>query len=148
MNQEQIGWLSIAGSLVFAVVLIGVALRRSSALKDRLMVLAGSLGWEGARTVWWSGAVRGMWRGLPVEIRHMGRYKGIPERMQLTVQSGSPARVIIQRRTGRILSKPLTMFGPPLVEPMSFAAREEYWIRSDQPMFVETLLSRAPVTEA
>jgi hypothetical protein len=119
-----------------------------SALHQRLLQLVGSFGWEGARKVWWSGAIRGRWRGLDVELRHMNRYKGIPERLQLTVQSGSPARVILKRRTGGILSKPLTMFGPPLVEPMSFAARDEYWIRSDQPMFVETLLSRAPVTEA
>jgi len=148
MNQEQIGWLVIVGSLVVAVALIAAALRRRSALNDRLMVLAGSFGWEGARLIWWNGAIRGRWRGVAVEILHMGRYKGVPERLQLTVQSGAPARVIIKRRTGGILSKPLTLFGPPLVEPMNFAARDEYWIRSDQPMFVETLLSRAPVTES
>jgi hypothetical protein len=147
MNQEQIGWLVIGGIFVFAVALIAVALGQRSSLNDRLMILAGSLGWEGARTVWWNGAIRGMWRGRPVEIRHMGRYKAVPERLQLTVQIGAPARVIIKRRTGGILSKPLTLFGPPLVEPMNFAARNEYWIRSDQPTFVETLLSRAPVAQ-
>jgi hypothetical protein len=118
-----------------------------SSLHQRLLQLAGLFGWEGARKIWWSGAIRGRWRGLSVEIRHMGRYKGIPERLQLTVQNGSPARVIIKRRTGGFLSKPLMLWGPPLVEPMNFAARDEYWIRSDQPMFIETLLSRAPVTE-
>ena len=148
MSSEQINWLVIGGSLVIIVALMTLAFRRSSAFHQRLLQLAGSFGWEGARRVWWSGAIRGRWRGLEVEIRHMGRYKGIPERLQLTAQSGSPARVIIKRRTGGILSKPLTMFGPPLVEPMNFAARDEYWIRSDQPMFIETLLSRAPVTEA
>jgi hypothetical protein len=148
MSPEQITWLIIGGSLGIIVALITLAFRRSSAFHQRLLQLAGSFGWEGARRVWWSGAIRGRWRGLEVEIRHMGRYKGIPERLQLTVQSGSPARVILKRRTGGILSKPLTMFGPPLVEPMNFAARDEYWIRSDQPMFVETLLSRAPVAEA
>src|SRR5437016_8096977 len=148
MQEQLIFWLVIGGGLVLAVALIALMVRRSSALHQRLLQLAGSFGWEGARKVWWSGAIRGRWRGVAVEIRHMGRYKGIPERLQLTVQSGSPARVILKRRTSGFLSKPLTMFGPPLVEPMSFAARDEYWIRSDQPMFIETRLSRAPVTEA
>lgn len=145
MSDEQVVWLITGASVVLAVVIIAVLARNSSALSERLMRLVTSFGWEGPRRIWWSGAIRGRWRGFDVELRHMVRYKGIPERLLLTVKTASPARVIVKRRTGLFLSKPMTLFGPPLVEPMNVANREQYWVRSDELVFVERLFSHAEV---
>ena len=76
----------------------------------------------------------------------MARYKGVPERLLLIVNVASQARVIIKHRGG-FMSKPLTMFGPPIVEPMN-APREQYWIRSDELVYVERLFARAEVGPA
>jgi hypothetical protein len=118
--------------------------RKSSALSERLARLVTSFGWEAPQRVWWNGAIRGRWRGFNVELRHMVRYKGIPERLQLTLSTASPARVIVKRRGG-FMSKPMTLFGPPIVEPMNVANREQFWIRSDELVFVERLFARAEV---
>ena len=131
-----------------AIMVVTLAIRGSSALRERLFRVATSLGWEGLRWAWWNGSVRGTWRGFGVELRHMNRYKGVPERVMLTVKATAPAHVIIKRRAGGMFNKPLTLFGPPLIEPMSFAERERYWIRSDQPMFAETLLSHKDAATA
>jgi hypothetical protein len=148
VNEEQIVWFVIGASVVFAVLIVVIVAKKSSALIERLEHLVTSFGWEAPRRVWWSGAMRGRWRGFDVELRHMGRYKGIPERLLLTVKTASPARVIVKRRSLGFLSKPITLFGPPLVEPMNLADRERYWIRSDELVFVERLFSRAEVAPA
>ncbi|HEV7573013.1 MAG TPA: hypothetical protein VGQ21_16050 [Thermoanaerobaculia bacterium] len=130
-----------------AVIVIGIittVMRGSSAVTKRLSALVGSFGWEAPRRIWWNGAWRGRWRGFPVELRHIGRQKNVPERLVLTVSATSPARVSVSRRGG-FLSKPLALFGPPLVEPMNLANREQYWIRSDELALVERLFSRADV---
>jgi hypothetical protein len=140
-------WLLI-GSAFVLFVLILVVIGRTSSLKKRLLPLATSFGWEGSRSGWWN-SIRGRWRGMDVSLQHMGRYKGVPERLQLTVKCASPARVIVKRRGG-FMSKPLTLFGPPLVnptiaEPMNTANREQFWIRSNELVLVERLFARAEV---
>ena len=137
-------WFVVGGFALFSVLLLVLLAKKSSALSERLARLVTSFGWEGPQRVWWSGAVRGRWRGLNVEMRHMGRYKGIPERLLLTVSTASPARVIVKRRGG-FMSKPITLFGPPIVEPMNVANREQFWIRSDELVFVERLFAHAEV---
>jgi hypothetical protein len=117
-------------------------------LSDLLLRLVVSFGWEAPRGIWWSRGWRGTWRGIPVELKHMNRDKSTPERLLLTLSVAAPARVILKRRIEGFLARPITWFGPPLIEPMSFAERDQYWIRSDQPMFVETLLSRREVGPA
>ena len=131
--------------LVAILVLIS---RNSATLQKRLLSLATSFGWEEPRRIWWwNGSMRGRWRGMKVQMQHMGRYKGTPERLLLTLTTASPARVKIKRRTSGFLSKPITLFGPPLVEPMN-ADRERYWIRSDELVFAERLFSHAAVAPA
>jgi hypothetical protein len=83
--------------------------------------------------------LRARWRGFDVTMRHMDRYKGIPERVLLTIDCEAPARVIVKRRVMGFLSRPFSLFGPPLVEPVNLVNRNEYWIRSDEQVFVETL---------
>ena len=147
MQEEQIVWIVIAVLVVFVVAILLFAAKRTSALTELLMRLATSFGWEEPRRVWWNGAIRGRWRGILVELRHMSRYKGVPERLLLTVNVASQARVIIKHRGG-FLSKPMTLFGPPIVEPMNLADREQYWVRSDELVYVERLFARAEVAPA
>jgi hypothetical protein len=148
VSEDQIAWLVIGASVVAGVAIVVMLARKSSAVSERLSRLVTSFGWEAPRRVWWSRAIRGRWHGFDVELRHMGRYKGVPERLLLTVKTASPARVILKRRTLGFLSKPMTLFGPPLVEPMNIADRERYWVRSDELVFVERLLSHAEVAPA
>jgi hypothetical protein len=148
MSEGQMIWLVIGGSFVFAAGLIAMLMRQSSALYDRLAQLVTSFGWEAPRRVWWNGAMRGRWQGLDVELRHMARYKGVPERLLLIVKTASPARLIVKRRTMGFLSKPLTLFGPPLVEPLNIADRERYWVRTDEIVYVERLFSNTTVAPA
>ncbi|MBV9069811.1 MAG: hypothetical protein JO093_01615 [Acidobacteria bacterium] len=147
MSEGQVSLLVVGGSAVVAVLLIVVLARKSSAFSERLLRLATSFGWEAPQRVWWSGAIRGRWRGIAVELRHMNRYKGVPERILLTMSTFSPARVIIKHRGG-FMSKPLTLFGPPIVEPMNLRDREKYWVRSNELVFVERLFSRSEVDPA
>jgi hypothetical protein len=142
--------VNIAWPIWFFVVGIAASIgalvaKRSSALTQRLSELAISFGWAGLRRIWWNGAWRGQWRGFDVQLRHNGRHKNIPEHIVLTVSAASPARVMVKRRCG-FLSKPLTLFGPPMVEPMNFPNREQFWIRSDETAFVERLFSNAEMT--
>jgi hypothetical protein len=132
------------GICAIALAIITIVRTRSPALRERLSGLVNSFGWEGPHRIWWSGAWRGRWRGFPVELRHIGRQKNIPERLRLTINAASPARLTVKRRDG-FLSKPLTLFGPPMVEPMNAALRERFWIRSDELAFVERLFARAGV---
>src|SRR4051812_6391810 len=147
MRDEQIVWMVIAAIVVFAGLVVAVVAKKSSELSERLLRLTTSFGWEAPRRIWWNGAIRARWRGIPVELRHMARYKGIPERILLTVNVASQARVIIKHRGG-FMSKPLTLFGPPIVEPMNLRDREKYWVRSNELAFVERLFSRAEVEPA
>jgi hypothetical protein len=124
--------------------LVVLLARKSSELAERLSRIVASFGWEAPRRIWWSGALRARWRGFDVELREMGRQKRVPERLLLIVSTASPARVMVSRRGG-VMSKPLTLFGPPIVEPMNAAIREQFWIRSDELALVERLFARAEV---
>jgi len=148
MSDTQGISLIFGGALVLLVAILVLISRNSSTLQKRLLSLATSFGWEEPRRIWWwNGSMRGRWRGMKVQMQHMGRYKGTPERLLLTLTTASPARVKIKRRTSGFLSKPITLFGPPLVEPMN-ADRERYWIRSDELVFAERLFSHAAVAPA
>lgn len=148
MNEEQTVWIVIGLAAVLAVALIVILARKSSALSERLERLVTSFGWEAPRRVWWTGAIRARWRGFDVELRHMRRYKSTPERLLLMVKTASPARVIVKRRILGFLSKPITLFGPPLVEPTNLPDRERFWIRSDELVLVERLVAYAEVPPA
>jgi len=149
VKEVPIDFFIFAGIAVLAIFLIAVGVRGSSKIAERLLQVARSFGWENPRRFWWSGNVRGRWRGFVVELSHMNRYKGIPERLLLRIRGDAPpSRVVIKRRIKGFLAKPITMFGPPLVEPMSFAEREQYWIRADQMMQAEAVLGKKDVVAA
>jgi hypothetical protein len=148
VTEQQIPWIVIGVSLVITVLSLIVISKKSKVLGERLLRLVVSYGWEAPRRIWWTGAIRGRWQGLDVELRHHGRDKSTPERLLLTMKTASPARVIVKRKSGTFLSKPLTLFGPPLVEPMNVADRERYWVRSDELVFAERLFAHAEVAPA
>ncbi|MEA2345601.1 MAG: hypothetical protein QOF63_3770 [Thermoanaerobaculia bacterium] len=137
-------WAVIGVSVVLATMIVAFLARMSSALSERLMRQAVAFGWEAPQRVWWNGAIRARWRGMAVELRHKGRQKGVPERILLAVNAASPARLMVKRRGG-FMSKPLTLFGPPIVEPMNPALREQFWVRSDELALVERLFARTEV---
>jgi hypothetical protein len=141
VNNTYAIWFFALGVVVLVnVLLVG----KSSELSKRLSLIVTSFGWEAPQRIWWSGAQRGRWRGYAVELRHFGRQKSVPERLLLTINTASPARIIVRRRGG-FLSKPLMLFGPPIVEPSNIA-REQFWVRSDELALVERLFARAEVT--
>jgi len=149
MSDAQGIGVIFGGAFVLLVAILVLISRNSSELQKRLLLLATSFGWQEPRRIWWwNGSMRGTWRGMPVSLQHMGRYKGTPERLLLTVKSAAPARIKIKRRTNGFLSKPITIFGPPLVEPMNVAGREQYWIRSDELAFAERLFAHTTVAPA
>jgi len=148
VNEEQTVWIVLGLAALFGVLIVVILARKSSALSERLEHLVTSFGWEAPRRVWWSGAIRARWRGFDVELRHMRRYKSVPERLLLMVKTAAPARVIVKRRILGFLSKPFTLFGPPLVHPTNLADRERFWIRSDELALVERLVSYAEVPPA
>jgi hypothetical protein len=147
MREMNTLWFVYAGIGVLAVFLVVALVRRSRRLHDLLAQIVAEFGWEGTRRSWWNGALRARWRGYDVELRHMDRYKGIPERIHLTVKCQSPARLIIKHRSN-FLMKPITMFGPPIVEPANITERDQYWIRCDEPVFAETLFTHHEVEPA
>jgi hypothetical protein len=148
VSEQQIPYIVIGVSLVVTVLSLIVIAKKGKVLGERLLRLVVSSGWEGPRRVWWNGAIRGRWQGLDVELWHRGRYKSMPERLLLTIKTASPARVIVKRKTGTFLSKPMTLFGPPVVEPMNIADRERYWVRSDELVYAERLFAHAEVAPA
>jgi len=140
-NSHAAGMLFATFFVLFIAILLVIA-RKFSTMQKRLLPLVTSFGWQDPRPGWWN-SIRGQWRGMSVRLQHMGRYKGVPERLQLTVKAASPARVIAKRRAG-FMTKPITLFGPPIVEPMNVNC-ELFWIRSDELVFVERLFARAEV---
>src|SRR5437016_12551399 len=80
VSNTYVIWFGIAVIVALLVVLL---VRKSSELAERLTRIVTSFGWEAPRRVWWSGALRGRWRGFDVELREIGRQKRVPERLLL-----------------------------------------------------------------
>jgi hypothetical protein len=138
MNEEQVFWLAAGGFVVLFVLLIVYASKRSSKRQEVFNRMAQELGIQDVRRSWLAGAgVRGTWNGYAVRQQLLGRYKGVPERLLTTITLQSPGRIMVTRRIGKALSKPMTFFGPKLVTPMTAGVAERFWVRSDQPAFVE-----------
>jgi hypothetical protein len=142
MTDEQVFWLSIGGFALLFMLLMIAASKRSSKRQQIFSRVAQELGFQDIRRSWLFGAgVRAAWNGYPVRLYLLGRYKSMPERILTRITLQSPGRILITRRSGKMMSKPFTLFGPPLVTPMTSGAAERFWIRSDQPAFVERLFA-------
>jgi hypothetical protein len=146
MRDDQIAWAVIGGVAIIMAILIFALRRRSSTIAEGLEKVIDEVGWQQRQRLPWTGrGLRGIWNGYDVRVEHRNRYKGVPERLLTKITAEGPGRLYVKRRTNRFFSKPFTWFGPPLVSPMSMANRDEFWIRADSPMLVETLLVRGTV---
>jgi len=86
----QVVPMVVLGGLFVAALVVHV--RRRAA---RFLEAVAASGLEQPRRVWWSGAIRGTWQGFVAEFRHMARYKGVPERVQLTIEAEEHRDVVL-----------------------------------------------------
>lgn len=143
IDPEQLKLIVFVG--VAAIVMVGVlalAMRRSAALGERLLTVARDAGWQGAVRTKFLGAVRGDWNGYPAVVRRIPRQKAVPERVVTRLRVQVPARLSVKRRLRG--GRPITLFGPPLVE-LRDGAGAEFWIRSDEVTLAERLFAGAGV---
>ena len=138
-------WFVLGFGTLFVTLTIIVQVRRSRAVAQQLEILARELGWsETTFTHFLTIAVQGIWNGYAVKVRRAPRQKSIPERVITTMRVQAPARIEIRRRQRGLWSgRPLTIFGPPIVDLPLFS---QFWIRSDEITLAERLMmsSAAP----
>lgn len=139
-------WPVIAVGVLLVIVLLFQS-HRSKQLVERLETLAREMGWSDvAKSSFFITSVQGMWNGFSVRIRRAPRQKSIPERIVSTFRIQAPARMIITRRQRGIFSRPMTLFGPPLIE---LPLHQQFWIRADESTLAERLMnsSAAPLID-
>lgn len=132
-NEEFSIILVIIGFGLFAGLILLLVSRRGNAVRDLLREVATAAGWTDLRNlVLASSGVKGMWRQFPVELGYRPRQKGVPSRLTLRVRARADARLNIKRRfEGFLSNRPLTWFGPPIVE-LHQPAASMMWVRGDR----------------
>lgn len=122
--------------------------RKSKELRERLETMAREMGWSDMK---WSSfltmGIQGMWNGYSGRIRRIPRQKSVPERIAASVRLQAPARIVITRRQHGIFSgRPLTWFGPPMLELPLYS---QFWIRADEITLADRLMhsSAAPMLD-
>jgi hypothetical protein len=139
-------WAALAFGALFLIILVAQS-QRSKRLAERLEVMARELGWsEIARSTFFGTSLQGTWNGYSVRIRRAPRQKGVPERVVSTFRVQAPARMTITRRQRGIFGRPLTLFGPPVID---LPLQPQFWIRSDEITLAERLMnsSAAPLID-
>jgi hypothetical protein len=123
-----------------------LASRRSSAIGRGLVSMAREAGWQNPEAMKFLAAgVYGQWNGFDISVRRVPRQKAIPEKVVARVRLQAPARLSIARRTqGFRGGRPITLFGPPLVE-MRDGSGGEFWIRTDEMTLAERLFANASI---
>ncbi len=131
-DDEFLPILAFIGFGLFATLILLLISRRGTAVRDLLREMATSAGWTGLRNlVLVSSGVKGMWRQFPVELGYRPRQKGVPSRLTLKVRARADARLNIKRRfEGFLSNRPMTWFGPPIVE-LHQPAASMMWVRGD-----------------
>ncbi len=141
MREEVAVFFGIAVAVVITITAVAFASRRTKEIRQILAGLATSAGWSGLRNAFLAAAgVKGTWRSFPVELSYHQRQKGTPERLVLKVRARTDGRLIVKRKfEGFFSNRPLTWFGPPVID-LHQPAAAELWVRSDQPALAERLL--------
>jgi len=140
MNQEILGTLiAFAVPLAVVVLVFAFARRQAGSVRDVLLPVVTAAGWANLEPTWFTASgFRGLWRTFPVELAYAPRQKGVPRRLILKIRAPSQSRILIKRRMYGFLSRPFTLFGPPVVE-MRQPAAQELWVRADEPAFAERI---------
>jgi len=132
-------WFIVVAGLFLIIVMV-VQSNQSKRLRERLEMMAREMGWAELRS---SGffvlMVQGIWNGYSVRVRRLARQKYTPERIATTIRIQAPARIIVTRRQhGIFAGRPVTLFGPPLVELPLYS---QFWIRADEITLAERLMN-------
>lgn len=118
---------------IFAVVLVLVLISLNKQLRqvnEMLVRVAESSGWTNLETSsFLRASVRGLWRQFPVELRYGQHQKNAPRRLTLLISAHTDQIIDIRRRFGGLFSnRPLTWFGPPLIDVHQPSA-SPMWVR-------------------
>ena len=142
----QFGWFGLMAVIVIG--LLFLARRRTKAIEQMLGPIVQSAGWSNLTKSGWVGTgVSGMWQRFPIEIHYHQRQKSAPERFIVRVVANNDLQLNIKRRfEGFFSNKPLTWFGPPLVEVHQPSAGQ-MWVRGDQSL-AERLFSDSKIAKA
>jgi hypothetical protein len=148
MREDQVVLVAVGVAAVVAIAVLVLASRRTTAVRQLLVDLATAAGWTNQRNVFLAASgVKGTWRSFPVSLSYHARQKGVPQRLILKVRAQTDARLIVKRKFEGLLSnRPLTWFGPPLVDVHQPAAAE-LWVRSDEAASAERIFSDADVVK-
>lgn len=138
-------WAGIVAAVLIVAVILAAA-RGSKSVKSRLLSLAASYGWQNVQSPIFRNRVEGTWQATAVAMSHHARYKSQPERLTTKVKAPASQRVIIKRRFKTWWSRPLTWFGPPLVETPEGAA--DLWIRADEGASVSRIFADPSIAAA
>lgn len=117
--------------VILTLVLVAVN-RRAKVVNALLHRIAEASGWTNLQNLFFaSTGVRGTWRQFPAELAYRQRQKGAPQRLVVRIEARSDAQLIIKRKFDGVFSnRPLTWFGPPLIEVHQPSAAQ-VWVRGD-----------------
>lgn len=149
MNDEAVVTLIGAG-VVIVVALVAVAARGLGAKEREIFTrLAADFGWQEVRPLrMLVSGIRGTWNFFNVQLVKQARYKSTPERLTLTIQLQSPGRIVITKRFGnKWWNRPMVLFGPKVIRPLALADPDRFWVRSNEPAFVERLFGDARIAQ-
>lgn len=117
---------------VIMVVLVFAVNARSKSIRRVVRDVAASSGWSNLETMSFvANGVRGWWRQFPVELAYQAEQRRVPQRLTLKLRARTDMKLIVTRKLhGVFWNKPLTWFGPPLIE-MHQPAASDLWVRGD-----------------
>lgn len=148
MTSDQMVALAMPMVVIAIVFLIlYFVAKRNYRIRDRLIAYLQQNGIADVRKKKWGGlGGSGLWQGYPMRLIFRTRVKQVPANVSAIIELEGPARITIKRKfEGFFSNKPLTMFGPPLVDLPQFASAQRFWVRSDEASLVERLLSDAKI---
>lgn len=150
MNDVAAASILIGGGIVVFVFLL-VVIARKMASKDRnaFQRLVLDFGWQDVRPArMLANGIRGTWNHFPVRLEKRARQKSVPEQLILKIDLQSPGRIIITRKFGnQWWNRPFALFGPSVITPLALSQPERFWVRSDEPAFVERLFADARIAQ-
>lgn len=139
MKDEQTVLVAFAFGAAVVIFVIVVLSRRTASVRQLLQRVAVSGGWSDLRNVVLGSGVQGTWRSFPIKIVYIARQKGTPQQFVLTVRARTDSRFSVKRKfEGLFSNRPVTWFGPPLVE-VHRPEAQQLWIRSDEPALADRL---------